>query len=235
MEDKEKEVGGDGTGHGKLGNGRVDSDNRLGGGTKAVRESGSRGLDDITAVLTLSGSSRRLRGDKGIQDLRKSHGCCDTDDWCQGEHQTDHDTGKVRGQNSVDDNEDLLILELAEAHVNTGWEEPDEHVEIEEEGWPCGRLVLGDGCDNWNVDLGVAGIPKRVETSAPWGNCAGNGEEDKATECNDEDEEDESTKQGLELLAGDLCAHPLDECDNLEKTKDTCEKTLASTWRRSFT
>lgn len=116
----------------------------------------------------------------------------------------------------------MLILELAEGHVDTGGEEPDEHVQVEEEGGPSGRLVLGNGSDDGDVDLGVARVPEGVEASAPWSNGTGDGQEDKAAKANDEDEQDEGAKQGLELPAWHLSTDPFDKSNNLEEAKDTC-------------
>ena len=36
-------------------------------------------------------------------------------------------------------------------------------MEIEEEGEPGRGLMLGDGSDDGNVDLGVSGVPQRVK------------------------------------------------------------------------
>lgn len=156
-----------------------------------------------------------------VQNLGESHGCSDTDNGSESEHQTNHDTGKVGSKNSVDDDEDLLILQLTEAHVNTSWEEPDEHIQIEEESWPGSRLVLGDGGDDGNMNLGVASVPERVETSTPWGDGAGDGEQNKTTEGDNEDDQDQTAEQCLELLARDLSTDPFNECNDLEKTENT--------------
>ena len=42
-------------------------------------------------------------------------------------------------------------------------EDASEYVEVEEEGEPRGRLVLGHRRDDRDVDLGVTGVPQRVE------------------------------------------------------------------------
>ena len=88
----------------------------------------------------------------------------------KGQHQPDHDTSKVARKDGVDDDEDMLILELLEAHVYTGWEKPDQEVEVEEESWPGSRLMLGHGGNDGNMDLGISGIPERVETTTPGSN-----------------------------------------------------------------
>jgi len=64
----------------------------------------------------------------------------------------------------------MLVVKLVEAHVNTSREQPDQHLQVEEEGWPCSRLMLRDGGNDRNVDLGVASVPEGVEAPSPWGN-----------------------------------------------------------------
>jgi hypothetical protein len=41
----------------------------------------------------------------------------------------------------------VLFAKLSEAQEDTSREEPDEDIEVEEEGRPSCRLVFGDGCD----------------------------------------------------------------------------------------
>ena len=70
------------------------------------------------------------------------------DDRRDDQHQSDHDTRKVGTQDGVDDDKDVLIPKLPEAQVDTGGEEEDEHLQVEEEGWPRGRLVFRDRGDD---------------------------------------------------------------------------------------
>ena len=153
--------------------------------------------------------------------MRESNGRCYANDGSQSEHETNHDTSEVTGKYSVDNNEDLLVSQLGEAHVDTGREQPDHHAQVEEESGPGGRLVFGDGGDDGNVDLRVPSIPERVETTSPGCDDSSHGQEDESTESNNEDDQDESAEQCLELLAGKLGADPVDEGDQLEKTEDT--------------
>jgi hypothetical protein len=53
----------------------------------------------------------------------------------------------------------MLVAEVLEEEVYTSREQPDEHVEIEKEGWPGCRLMLRDGGNDGNVNLGVSSIP----------------------------------------------------------------------------
>jgi hypothetical protein len=114
----------------------------------------------------------------------------------------------------------MLIPEVLEAHVNTRGEEPNEEVEIKEERWPGGRLVLRDGGNDGNVNLGVAGIPQRVESTVPGGNVSKRGQADNAGDANAEYREQDSVNESLELLARNGRSNVLDEADQLNKTKD---------------
>ena len=173
-------------------------------------------------AVRLSGVRFCGRGghEEGVQNLAQRHGCGDADDRGEGEHQSDHDTSEVRGQDGVDDNEDLLVFEVAEAHVHTGREQPDQHVQVEEERGPGSRLMLGDGCDDGDVDLGVAGVPERVETTRPGGDSAGDCEQDQPAESDGKDDKDHAAEQGLELFGRELITDILREANELDKTKN---------------
>src|SRR5271156_6245198 len=99
--------------------------------------------------------------------MGESESACDADDWRKCEHETNHDTGKVACKDGIDNNEYMLIFEIAEAHVHSGWEQPDEEIQIEEEGRPGSWLMFGDGRNDRNMDLSISGIPQRVESTAP--------------------------------------------------------------------
>jgi len=60
-----------------------------------------------------------------------------------------------------------LIVDLLDAVPNPDWKNSDEDVEVKEEREPSGRLMLRDGCNDGNVNLGVASVPKRVEATTP--------------------------------------------------------------------
>ena len=81
--------------------------------------------------------------------------------------------------------------------------------------------MLGDGGDDGNVNLGVASVPERVETTRPRRNDSSDGQQDESTKSNHEDDQNKSAEQSLELLAGKLSADPLNSSDQLEETKDT--------------
>jgi hypothetical protein len=222
VENEEQKVGGDGTSHGELGESREDTNKRLLGRAQSVGDQRSSSLGDIGVAVGLGCRNDRSLGNKeGVEDLRKGKGCSNTDYRGQGKHQTDHDTSKVTGEDSVDDNKDLLILEVAEAHVDTGREQPDQQVQIEEEGGPGGRLMLRDGCNDGNVNLCVSSIPERVETSAPGSNDSREGEKNEDSGSCEEDDQDEGAEQRLELLARQSLADELDTTDKLQETEDT--------------
>ena len=79
-------------------------------------------------------------------------------------------------QDCIDNYENVLIFQLLEAQVDTGREEPYHQVEVEEECRPCSRLMFRDRRDNRNVNLGISGIPQRVEATTPGSNDARNGQ-----------------------------------------------------------
>ena len=65
--------------------------------------------------------------------------------------------------------EDALVVDVLDDEPGSSGEDGDEDVEVEEERDPGGRLVLRHRRDDRDVDLGVAGVPQRVEPSAPRG------------------------------------------------------------------
>ena len=68
--------------------------------------------------------------------------------------------------------EDALVVDVLDDEPGSSREDGDEDVEVEEEWDPGGRLVLRHRRDARDVDLGVAGVPQRVEPSAPRRNVA---------------------------------------------------------------
>ena len=124
-----------------------------------------------------------------LQQGRKRHGRRDADDRGDDQHQPDHDPGEIRAEDGVDDDKEVFIPEFPEAEEDSGGEEEDEHLEVEEEGRPGGGLMLRDRGDDGNcrvhiasatnchlsssnfeeltVNLGVTGIPQRVKPPGP--------------------------------------------------------------------
>ena len=110
---------------------------------------------------------RSVQDQEDIEDLRQSDRSGNADDWCQSQYQPYHDAGEVTSKNRVNDDEDVLIFQVAEAKVNTGGEKPHKHIQVEEECWPSGWLMFGYRGNDGDVNLRVGGIPKRVETTGP--------------------------------------------------------------------
>lgn len=115
----------------------------------------------------------------------------------------------------------MLILQVLETHEHTGREQPDKEVQIEEESRPGGRLVLGDGCNDRNVNLGIASIPQRVETTTPGGNHACDGEENETSKPKTKGEQDHRSEKLLELLAGQVCSDKFSKRNELNQAEDT--------------
>jgi hypothetical protein len=56
--------------------------------------------------------------------------------------------------------EDPFIVNLFDDEPQTGREHADKDVQVKEERHPGGRLMLRDGGDDRDVDLGVARVPE---------------------------------------------------------------------------
>lgn len=56
-----------------------------------------------------------------------------------------------------------FIIDILDAVPQADGEGAHQHVQVEEERRPRGRLVLRDRRDDRDVDLGVARVPERVE------------------------------------------------------------------------
>jgi hypothetical protein len=133
----------------------------------------------------------------------------------------------------------VLVAQLAEAHDDTRGEDEDEHLQVHEEGWPGGRLVLGDGGDNGDVPvrksvceskailvnerllLGITCIPERVETSCPGSDLAIVGEEYERKRSEETSCDQSYSQKLLEVLRGNVGSDELCEGHNLEETEDT--------------
>lgn len=196
VRNEHEQVNGHGGNNGSLGDVAKDANNRL------VATAKTAGLGSLLGALGLSST---LFGSLGrqerIQDLRGSNSSSNTDNRGESQHETHHDTSEVAAEQGVYNNEDMLILQIAEAEVDTSGEQPDEHVQVEEEGGPGGGLMLRNGCDDGNVDLGVACIPERVESTTPRRNVSERGESNETEETDSKSTDQNSDEESLELLA----------------------------------
>ena len=77
-----------------------------------------------------------------VQNCRKSNGSSNTNTRSEGQHQPNHDAGEVCSHKGVDDDKHMFVPEFPEAKNNTRREEEHEELEVHEEGWPGGRLML---------------------------------------------------------------------------------------------
>jgi hypothetical protein len=80
--------------------------------------------------------------------------------------------------------------------------------------------MLGDGGNNWNVNLGVSGIPKRVKSPSPWSNHTTYGQQNQGSECDEDYGHNKSCDQRFELPTWNTCSDEFDEAYELEKTKN---------------
>lgn len=106
-------------------------------------------------------------GEETTDDTRETFGSEDTGNRSEGKHQTNHNTGEVPGDSTVEDEEDVTIRHLLEEKVNTHGSERDHDVKIQEEGSPGGGLVFGDRGNDGNVLGGVGGIEEGKGTTRP--------------------------------------------------------------------
>ncbi|KAH3688913.1 hypothetical protein WICPIJ_000086 [Wickerhamomyces pijperi] len=99
--------------------------------------------------------------------------------------------------------------------------DPDQELGVEEEGWPGGRLMFRDRGDDWDVNLGVTGVPQGVESTGPWSNQTGISQTEETQDTNSDDQEDSNDQHRLELLGWNLGPDVITESDNLNQTKHT--------------
>ena len=87
---------------------------------------------------------------------RKANCSQNTHDWCQGQHQPNHNSSEVDGRDGIQDDEDTLVVHGLDAVPEPDGEDAGEDVQVEEEAEPGGRLVLRHGRDDGDVVFGVA-------------------------------------------------------------------------------
>lgn len=146
-------------------------------------------------------------------------GSGNTDTRCESEHETNHDTGKITGRQGIGDKENVLVAQFVKAQVDTRGEKPDEHVEVEEEGRPSRRLVLRHRGDDGDVDLGITGVPERVETSTPCSNLADLDQEEVETQEQTDSDNDSRDLEASDLLVAVRTAQPVAEGVELNSTE----------------
>ena len=107
---------------------------------------------------------------------------------------------EINRSDAVENDEDVVVGEILEAVVHAGGEEEGEDLQVEVEGGPRGRLVLGHGGDDGDVVLGVGGVEERVEPAGPGRDFAGEGEDAEADAEDGEHDEEEEAEERLEVL-----------------------------------
>ena len=219
VHDEQDQIDGHGSDHGGLGNPRVHADKGLARRLEAALGGLLGRCLGALLSLALDGLGR-LGSEVVVEDGRHGDGSRDTDDGSEREHQTDHDAGKVAAKQGVDHDEDVLVPQVLEAEVDTGREQPDEKVEVKEEGGPGSGLMLRNRRDDGDMDLGIARIPEGIETAAPRGDDAGAGGDDEGAKADGKDAAGKEPEEGLELAAGDGGPDVVQECQELQEAKD---------------
>lgn len=113
-----------------------------------------------------------------------------TRDGRQGQHETNHDSREVPRDRAVENQEDVAVADLLEEEVDADGSQRHHDLEIEEEGGPCGGLMLRDRCDNGNVLRGVGGVQKREGTARPASDARNERKAMRKPEDLDQNEED---------------------------------------------
>lgn len=208
----------------------------------ARKEEIDAGLLFLLGFVTSSfsrGRSWSPEREVNVKDVGKSDCRRNTDNRSQGQHQADHNTSEIASHNAIDDNKDVLILEGAETHVDTGREEPYQHLQVKVKGRPGGGLMLRDRGNDRNVDLGVSSIPQGVKATRPRCDDTGYGEQHEYCRRYGKYDEDQSFEQLFELAGRYLRASEFDEPDYLEKSKNPylmdqpidCQRGLRSSYQ----
>ena len=182
-------------------------------------------LRDSLGTLVLGSGLRfgRLDHQVRIEKLGQGDGGRHTYHGCEGQHQSNHDTGEVTSEEGIYNDEDVLIGQFLEAEVDASGEQPDQHVEIEEESGPGSRLMLRHGCNDRDMDLGIASVTQRVEPTGPGCNVSSSRESNQPEKCNAKNGTKTDIQEGLELFtAGNGRPNILDEGYNLNETEDAC-------------
>jgi hypothetical protein len=81
--------------------------------------------------------------------------------------------------------------------------------------------MLGDGGNNGNMDLRIAGIPKRVKSPSPWSDHTSYGQQNQTSQRHEEYGDSKSYDQSFELPAWYTCTDEVDEAYKLEKPKNS--------------
>eukprot|EP01136_Pigoraptor_vietnamica_P013960 Opistho-1_new@55558 len=172
------------------------------------------------ALRVVRGRGVGLMTQVRVQDARHGNGREDADAGREGEHEANHHAGKVRRSRGVEDDESTLVVHVLRAQPHAGGEGDEEKVEVEHKGRPRGRLVLGHGRDDGDVDLGVPSVPQRVVAARPRRNDARVRETDDSEEDKPGDGDHRQLEDGLERAALNVRAQVLDERIRLEECED---------------
>eukprot|EP00053_Salpingoeca_punica_P010929 m.97584 g.97584 ORF g.97584 m.97584 type:complete len:573 (+) comp15536_c0_seq2:800-2518(+) len=196
-------------------------------------DEGDGQADGVARGVALAGLAGlgRSRGRGGLDAVNVAHVGAehagdanagqDAGDGGEDKHEADHDAGEVDAGDAVEDDEDVLVGEAAEAEVEADRHHHDHEVQVKVVRGPGRGLVLGDRGDDGDVVLGVGGVQHRVEAAGPGRNLAeGRGHAD----CGDEDADrggDQGADERVVLLLAvlHLGVEPVDQRVDLAEAK----------------
>lgn len=217
MGDEHEQVNDHGANNCRLGKNTINSNRGLVHGSKAA----------LLLLWCCVGSVRPIVfGARGlchqvrVKNLGDGQSSSNTDNRCQRQHQTNHNSGEVARAEGIYDNEDVLVPEVLEAEIDTSREQPDQEVQVEEESRPCGRLVLRNGGNDGDMNLGIASVPEGVKATTPRSNVPERSQGYESSQTHAERGHDHSGKESLKLASRDGRPDVGYESDKLEETKD---------------
>ncbi|KAH3668312.1 hypothetical protein OGAPHI_002066 [Ogataea philodendri] len=135
-----------------------------------------------------------------VEQSSQSDTCANTDNRGKSQHQSDHDTGKVRAQHGVHNDKHGRVGKLLETEIHSNRKQPDHEVEIKEERGPWSRLVFGHRSNDGDVHLSIVGVPKGVESSCPRSNQTQFGGSNQTSDAHRGHNSTESVHQSSEFL-----------------------------------
>ena len=108
---------------------------------------------------------------------------------------------KVDTGHAIHDDEDVRIGELGKAVVQADREHKHQHLQVEVEGGPGGRLMFRDRGDDRDVVLGIGGVQQGVEAAGPGRDLACGCEDTTNGGHTDSSDRNHNFEQQLEVLS----------------------------------
>ena len=102
----------------------------------------------------------------------------------------------------------------------SGRENGDQNVQIEKEGSPSRRLMLGDGGNDGNVDARVSRVPEGIETTRPRSNHTRRSQKDDRRHAHAQRQTNQQPEELGHALLAQLVAQVAKKGDHLDETEN---------------